>query len=172
MSKAKTSLSKPAKDEEEAVKFLATLAARIAPALCLNDPKRAIEDAARLFECAREKLERGQEGAPLARERAQLEADAERRDKYGFKLKGPNLSLADAFQLQKQERYWKGKRREGAYKRARDFFAALRRENLTWETFDGVEETTERALEELFERLREKRLAQDNASKKRGQEKK
>ena len=50
MRKAKTSLSKPAKDEEEAVRFLASLAARIAPALCLSDPKRATEAALRLIE--------------------------------------------------------------------------------------------------------------------------
>jgi hypothetical protein len=183
MSKAKTSLSKPAKDEEEAVKFLATLAARIAPALCLNDPKRAIEDAARLFECAREKLERGQEEAPLARERAQLEADAERRDKYGFKLKGPNLSLADAFAL--QERLRKGKR-PGPYKTPRNFEKALREKGLIFRrlpkgtkemltkpdgdpewttTSEGVEETTPEAVMALFELKAERRQAKDRARK-------
>ena len=101
-------------------------------------------------------------------------------------MKGPNLSLADAFQLQKQERYWKGKRREGAYKRARDFFAALRRENLTFtglpkgteetvkNSFEGtegtieeaVEETTEKAVEALFKRIKERRLKKDTARKK------
>ena len=91
------------KGREEAVTFLATLAAKIAPDLCRSDPKRAIEAAlARLIECAREQLEREQEGASLANERAQLEAEAERADKYGFNLTGGNLSLEDAFHLQKK----------------------------------------------------------------------
>jgi hypothetical protein len=108
MRKAKTSLSKPAKDEEEAVRFLASLAARIAPALCLSDPKRATEAALRLIECAREQLEREHERASWADERAQMYAEAERVDKYGFNLTGENLSLKDAFALQEQLR--KGKR--------------------------------------------------------------
>jgi hypothetical protein len=65
MSTAKKSVSKPGKDEEEAVRFLASLAARIAPDLCRREPKRAIEDAARLVECAREQLEREQERGEL-----------------------------------------------------------------------------------------------------------
>ena len=48
------------------------------------------------------------EKASLADERAQLEADAERRDKYGFKPMGRNLSLEDAFLLQKDPRVRKG----------------------------------------------------------------
>ena len=74
----KKSASKFAGDAEEALTpaSLATLAARIAPALCRSEPKRAIEDAARLIECAREQLEREHERASLANERAQLEADA------------------------------------------------------------------------------------------------
>ena len=79
MKGTKKSASKPGKDEEEAVRFLASLAARIAPDLCRSDPKPAIEAAARLFECAREWLEREQAGATLADERAQMYAEAERR---------------------------------------------------------------------------------------------
>ena len=165
------SASKFARAAEEALTpaSLATLAARIAPDLCRSEPKRAIEAAARLIECAREQLEREQEGATLANERAQLVAILEHGEAFGLKIKG-NLSLADAFHLQKKERIWKGKRREGPYRRERDFVAALRREKLTWIIF-GAEVTTERAVEELFERLRERRLGQDNASKKRSSKK-
>jgi hypothetical protein len=83
-------MKKEKKDAEEALTpaSLASLAARIAPDLCRSDPNRAIEAAARLIECAREQLEREQERAIVANERAQIYADAERRDKYGFNLLG------------------------------------------------------------------------------------
>ena len=118
-------MSKAKKGEEEALTpaSLASLATRITPALCLSDPKAAIEAAARLFECAREQLEGEQERASWADERAQMYAEAERLDKYGFKLTGENLSLADAFAL--QERLRKGKR-PGPYKTPRNFEKALR----------------------------------------------
>ena len=63
MSKAKKSESKPVQNAEEAVTpvLLARLAAKIAPALCLNEPQQAIEAAARLIECARERLAMGTE---------------------------------------------------------------------------------------------------------------
>jgi hypothetical protein len=97
-------MRKAKRGEEEALTptSLASLAARIAPALCLNDPKRAIEAAATLIESAREQLEGEQERASWADERAQMYAEAERVDKYGFNLTGENLSLADAFALQER----------------------------------------------------------------------
>ena len=181
MRKAKTSLSKPAKDEEEAVRFLASLAARIAPALCLSDPKRATEAALRLIECARE-----HERASWADERAQMYAEAERVDKYGFNLTGENLSLKDAFALQEQLR--KGKR-PGPYKTPRNFEKALREERLTFtglpklpnatdetiknfifgtegtRTNEAVEETTAQAVMTLFERKAEQQRKKDKERK-------
>ena len=68
----------------------------------------------------------------LADEKAQLKAEAEHADEYGFKPTGGNLSLADAFRLQREDRFWKGKRREGPYKSEAAFVAALRREKLTF----------------------------------------
>ena len=149
--KAKTSLSKPGKDEEEALTpvSLASLAARIAPGLCLNAPRQAIEAAARLIECAREWLAMpgaDDEKASLANERAQLEADAERREKYGFKPMGRNLSLEDAFLLQKEERIRKG---QAPYKTFGWFVKALREEELTRNRFP------ERTKDEMKEKLRE-----------------
>ena len=80
--------------------------------------------------------------ASLADEKAQLKAVAKHADKSGFKPTGGNLSLADAFALQKKDRFWKGKRREGPYKTEAPFAAALRRENLTFIGFPkGTEET-------------------------------
>ena len=130
MRKAKKSESKPVQNAEEAVTpvLLARLAAKIAPALCLNEPKQAIEAAAGLIECAREQLERDQERASPASERAQLEAEAKHADAIGVKITGGNLSLADAFHLQKEDRFWKGNRREGPYKSKAGFVAALRKE--------------------------------------------
>jgi hypothetical protein len=178
-------MKKEKKDAEEALTpaSLASLAARIAPDLCRSDPNRAIEAAARLIECAREQLEREQERAIVANERAQIYADAERRDKYGFNLLGGNLSLADAFLLQKEERCWKGKR-QGPYKTFREFVKALREEGLTAiplpkgteETFkdfvfgtegtnEAVEETTPQAVNALFERKAEQRRAKDRERK-------
>ena len=115
MRKAKKSESKPVQNAEEAVTpvLLARLAAKIAPALCLNEPLQAIEAAGALIECAREQLEREQERASPASERAQLEAETKHADAIGIKITG-NLSLADAFHLQKEDRFSKGKRREGA----------------------------------------------------------
>lgn len=78
------------------------------------------------------------------------------------------LSLEDAFRLQSEERFWKGKRREGPYKRKRDFVAALRGQKLTWRRSDKApEETTEKAVEALFEVLGERRQAADSARKRR-----
>ena len=193
MSKAQKSESKPVQNAEEAVTpvLLARLAAKIAPALCLNEPQQAIEAAAALIECAREWLEREQERASPASERAQLEAEAKHADAIGVKITGNlsgNLSLADAFYLQKEERFWKGKRREGPYRRDRDFVAALRKEKRTftglpkgteetpknYATGEGkvrlkkaVEETTEKAVEALFESIRERRRKKDTERKKR-----
>ena len=58
MMKAKKTVSRPGKDAEEGVTpaFLASLAAKIAPGMCLNAPRQAIEAAARLIECAGEWL--------------------------------------------------------------------------------------------------------------------
>jgi hypothetical protein len=192
MRKAKKSESKPVQNAEEAVTpvLLARLAAKIAPALCLNEPQQAIEAAAALIECAREQLEREQERASPASERAQLEAEAKHADAIGIKITGNlsgNLSLADAFHLQKEDRFSKGNRREGPYKRERDFVAALRKEKLTSTglrkgteqtaknyaegkgevTFEkeAVEETTEQAVEALFKILGERRRAADNTRK-------
>ena len=112
-----------------------------------GEPKRAIEAAARLFECAREQLEREQEGATLADERAQLEAEAERRDKYGFNLTGGNLSLEDAFALQKDARVRKGTR-QAAYKTFRNFVKALREKGLIFRRFPkGTKEMSEKFVE-------------------------
>jgi hypothetical protein len=95
------------------------------------------------------------------KERKMLSEHARQSD---LKSRG-NLSLADAFHLQKEDRISKGNRRKGLTDENGILSRSMRKENLTWETFDGVEETTERAVEELFERLRERRLGQDNASK-------
>lgn len=193
MRKAKKSESKPVQNTEEAVTpvLLARLAAKIPPALCLNEPRQAIEAAARLIQCAREWLpmpDAEDEEPSLADEKAQLKALAKHADKYGFKPAGGKLSLADAFRLQSEERFWKGKRREGAYKSKAAFVAALRKEGLTltglpkgteetaknWVetgevTFEkeAVEETTEKAVEALFESIRERRLEKDTERKKR-----
>lgn len=188
MSKAKKSESKPVQNAEEAVTpvLLARLAAKIAPALCLNEPQRAIEAAARLIECAREQLEREQETASPASERAQLEAEAKHADAIGVKITGNlsgNLSLADAFRS--QDRFLQG--REVAFKSERGFNDALRKEKLTViglpkgteETpknyaegkvrlKKGVEETTEQAVEEFFKRRRERRRKKDSERKKGG----
>ena len=88
--------------------------------------------------------------------------------------------------MQKEDRFWKGNRREGPYKRERDFVAALRKEKLTStglpkgteETAKNyaegtgevrlkkaVEETTEKAVEEFFKRRREQRLKKDREKK-------
>jgi hypothetical protein len=172
MRKAKKSESKPVQNAEEAVTpvLLARLAAKIAPALCLNEPRQAIEAAARLIQCAREWLpmpDAEDEEPSLADEKAQLKALAEHADKYGLKPTGGNLSLTDAFRLQREDRFWKRKRREGPYKRERDFVAALRTENLTWLRKNGQEETTEKAVEALFESIREGRLVKDKTRKRR-----
>jgi hypothetical protein len=192
MKKEKKSESKPVQNAEEAVTpvLLARLAAKIAPALCLNEPRQAIEAAARLIQCAREWLpmpDAEDEEPSLADEKAQLKALAKHADKYGFKLAGGNLPLADAFALQKKDRFWKGKRREGPYKTEASFAAALRGEKLTfigfpkgteetiknlvegagWTGEEALEETTEQAVEALFETIRERRLEKDNARKKR-----
>ena len=124
-------------------------------------------------------MEREQEKASLADERAQLEADAERRDKYGFKLTGGNLSLEDAFLLQKDPRVRKG---QAPYKTLRKFVKALREEGLTRNRFpertkemigeasrgprgtttnEGVEETTPKAVKALFKLKAERRQEQD-----------
>jgi hypothetical protein len=172
--------------------LLARLAAKIAPALCLNEPQQAIEAAARLIECAREQLEREQERASPASERAQLEAEAKHADAIGVKITGNlsgNLSLADAFRS--QDRFLQG--REVAFRSERRFCDALRKERLTLtgirkgteETAKNyaegkgelrlkkaVEETTEQAVEEFFKRRRERRLKKDSERKKSGQVKK
>ena len=106
-------------------------------------------------------------------------AEAERLDKYGFKLTGENLSLADAFAL--QERLRKGKR-PGPYKTPRNFEKALREKGLIfrrlpkgtkemltkldadpeWTTTNaGVEETTRKAVVALFKLKAEGRRDQD-----------
>ncbi len=111
MRDVKRSASKPSVDTEELVTpvLLARLAAKIAPDRCLNDPRQAIEAAARLIQCAREWL-----AMPEAEdEKAQLKASAEHADKYGFNPTGGNLPLADAFRLQSEDRFWKARRREG-----------------------------------------------------------
>jgi hypothetical protein len=167
----KGSAPKPEEDAEEAVKFLAGLAAKIAPGLCLDAPRQAIEAAARLIKCAREHLAipgGDDEKARLADEKAQLQVSAKHADKYGFKLTGGNLSFADGFVLQKDPRVSEGKRREGPYKTEASFVAALRREKLTWRARDGApEETTPKAVGALFEILRERQLEKDAARKKR-----
>jgi hypothetical protein len=98
MRKAKKSESKPVQNAEEAVTpvLLARLAAKIAPALCLNEPRQAIEAAARLIQCAREWLpmpDAEDEEPSLADEKAQLKALAKHADKYGFKLAGGTSRL-------------------------------------------------------------------------------
>jgi len=153
MRKEKKSESEPVQNAEEAVTpaFLASLAAKIAPGLCLNAPRQAIEAAAQLIECAREWLAMpgaDDEKASLADEKAQLKALAKHADKYGLKSAGGNLSLADAFALQKKDRFWKGKRREGPYKTEASFAAALRGEKLTFIGFPkGTEETIKNLVE-------------------------
>jgi hypothetical protein len=105
------------------------------------------------------------EKAQLVDEKAQLEASAKHANEYGFKPTGGDLSLADAFRLQFEDRFWKGKRREGPYKTEASFVAALSKENLTWRRFNDVEKTTEKAVEALFELLLKRRRAADSARK-------
>ncbi len=188
MKETKKSESKPVQNAEEVVTpvLLARLAAKISPTLCLNDPKQAIEAAARLIEFAREWSDKQTRQAD---EKTELEALAKHYDKYGFKPGGGNLSLADAFRLQQEERFWKGKRREGPYKNKPAFIAALRQERLTFtdlpkgteEIFvdrtkgmcqEPVEETTEEAVEGLFERLVQRRTQGDKERKRAVKQKK
>ena len=99
-----------------------------------------LKPAARLIECAREQLEREQERASPASERAQLEAEAKHADAIGVKITG-NLSLADAFRS--QDRFLQG--REVAFKSERGFNDALRKEKLTVIGLPkGTEETAKR----------------------------
>ena len=174
MKRTKKTVTKQSKEEEEAVtpEFLAVLAAKFVPDLCFNSPNEAIKAAARLIECAREWVammpHAEDEKAQLADEKAQLEALAKDADKYEIKLTGENLSLGDAFRLQSEERFWKGKRREGPYKTEKSFVTALRREKLTWRRSDETpEETTRTAVEALFEKIKERRRVEDKARKKR-----
>ena len=173
--------------EEITPEFLASLAAKFVPRLCFNAPKNAIEAAAKLIDCAREYLKPKEELAfedMTAEERFDvLRKRAEHDDAYGsFRER---ISLDHAFELQKQDRFWKGKR-QGAYKIRREFVKALREEGLafsglpkgTEETlknfFDGtegtttneaVEETTAQAVAALFERIAKRRRAKDKARK-------
>ena len=174
--------------EEITPEFLASLAAKFVPRLCFNAPKNAIEAAAKLIDCAREYLKPKEELAfedMTAEEQFDvLQKRAEYDDAYGsFRER---ISFDHAFELQKQDRFWKGKR-QGAYKTLREFVKALREEGLTFTGFpkgteetlkkklfertegtttnEAVEETTAQAVMALFERIAKRRRAKDRARK-------
>jgi hypothetical protein len=140
--------------------------------------------AERLIDCAWECLrrraragERRFEDLSSGEQFAEVEKGAAHMDEYGFKLTEPNLSFEAAFELQKEERIWKGKR-HGPYKDFKEFVEALRADGLvfsrtkadraTWfktGVSTEVEETTEKAVEALFTKIREDRLEGDRKRK-------
>lgn len=148
-------------------RFLATLAAQIAPDLCLADPEHAIAAARRLLDCAERSLRASDDVDDEA-----LRIQAARADRLGLRpMAAGNLTMAEAFELQKEERFWRGKRREGAYKSETAFAEALRAAGLRTQPFPGEDGrpaewmTSESAVQAFFDLHGKKRRGSDAARK-------